>query len=162
MFIKQFIAHKKMFTFIMKIKNFLLILSLIFFMTFIIYTFKKPFIKIQNKEKDYLNQNYSRDLEEKNEYDTYIILYFKQNCSYSSGFYNYYRNGISFIINRENNTKIKRNELLMINKDFGIEIHFNVYVENLNNFFSRSIDYNMVYLESIDFSNFDSSLVTNM
>ena len=111
---------------------------------------------IRNKQ-----ENLQRGLAKLEEYDTYIILYFKEDCNYSEGFKNEYRNNISFIIERENNTKLNSEETLFINKNFGIEIHFNSIINNLNYFFSRNYDENMKYLISIDFSNFDSSLITN-
>ena len=36
-----------------------------------------------------------------NQYDSYMVLYFKEDCNYSKGFKNNYRKNISFIINRE-------------------------------------------------------------
>ena len=49
-----------------------------------------------------VNSQIPRNLEN----DNYILLYFNQDCSYSSGFVNEYRNEIDFIIN-ENNKNIK-------------------------------------------------------
>ena len=113
------------------------------------------------KEEPY--ENISRYLEEKDEYDNFIVLYFKEDCEYSEGFKNKYREDISFIINRENNnTKIDSGERLIINKNFGIEIHFNKSIKNLQYFFDYYEDNNMKYVISIDFSNFNSSSVTNM
>ena len=81
------------------------------------------------KEEPY--ENIKRYLEEKDEYDNFIVLYFKENCNYSEGFRNKYRKDISFIINRENNnTKIDSGERLIINKNYGIEIHFNKSIKN--------------------------------
>ena len=77
------------------------------------------------------------------------------------GFQNDYRNDLSFIINKENKEKLTGEDELIIHKDFGIEIHFNTAVKNLEFFFDTDFDENMNLLISIDFSNFDSSLVTN-
>ena len=111
------------------------------------------------KEEPY--ENIKRYLE-KDENDNFIVLYFKQNCNYSEGFKKH-RKGISFIINRENNnTKINSGERLIINKNFGVEIHFNKRITNLRRFFNFDFDNNMKYVISIDFSNFDTSSVTDM
>ena len=77
------------------------------------------------------------------------------------GFQNDYRNDLSFIINKENKEKLTGEDELIIHKDFGIEIHFNTAVKNLEFFFDTDFDENMNLLISIDFSFFFSSLVTN-
>ena len=82
-----------------------------------------------------LNENIDRNLDEVDEYNTYMVLYFKEDCNYSEGFNNGFRNDISFIINAENNTKLSSTEQLIIHKNFGIEIHFNRTVQNFGNFF---------------------------
>ena len=97
-----------------------------------------------------------------NQYDSYMVLYFKEDCNYSKGFKNNYRKNISFIINRENDYNLTSEETLIIHKGFGIEIHFNSSIRDLGYFFHRYSDNNLVYLESIDSNNFDLSLVTNM
>ena len=97
-----------------------------------------------------------------NQYDSYMVLYFKEDCNYSKGFKNNYRKNISFIINRENDYNLTSEETLIIHKGFGIEIHFNSSVRDLGYFFHRYSDNNMEHLESIDLDNFDLSLVTNM
>ena len=103
-----------------------------------------------------------RDMEEINQYDSYMILYFRKDCKYTKDFKNNYRKNINFIINRENGNKLTSEETLIIHKGFGIEIHFNSSVKDLQYFFDRFSDNNIIYLESIDLDNFDSSLVTNM
>ena len=96
------------------------------------------------------------------EYDTYIVLYFKEDCSYSEGFKNNYRSNISYILNRENNNKLTSEETLIIRKEIGIEIHLNSPIMRLDTFFSSPFDANMEYLLSVDLSNLNTSLVTNM
>ena len=147
----------------MELKRFTLIFSLMVLMNTSIYINGKPLFKFMKKKKyDGRKEDiYKRGLAKLEEYDTYIILYYKEDCNYSEGFKNEYRNNISFIIQRENNTKFTDEETLVINKNFGVEIHFNTIISNLNYFFSRNVDENMKYLISIDFSNFDSSLITN-
>ena len=109
-----------------------------------------------------MESNISRNMEEQNEYDTFMILFFKEDCHYVEGFKNDFRNDISFILNRKTNDKLNPEEKLYIDRDFGIEIHFNKAVNNLYSFFHSYFDENMIYLEYIDFSNFDSSSVTDM
>ena len=70
-------------------------------------------------------------MEEQKEYDSYMLLYFKEDCNYSRGFKNEYRNNISFIINRKNNSKLKSEDELIISKDICIEIHFDKNINNL-------------------------------
>ena len=144
--------------------NILLLLSLILSLASLSYVlrqfltqFKKRKIRIVNLDKNNL-----RNLEMANKYDNYVVLFFKEDCNYSKGFKNDYRNEISFIVNRKNNAKLTSEEALIINKDFGIEIHFNKTINNLQYFFSADIDKNMKYLLSINFSKFDSSLITNI
>ena len=145
----------------MKFRFLALIFSFMILLGSMAYLFGKPFVKLKRKKTDIGNAKEvrQRSLEEKDEYDSYIILYFKENCIYSEVFKNDYRNDISFIFQRQNNTKFQRNETLNISKEFGIEIHFEKAVNSMENFFSRTYDQNMAYLISIDFSNFDSSLV---
>ena len=108
-----------------------------------------------------LEENTKRNLEGDNANDNYMLIYFKEDCNYQK-FSNIYRTEISFIINKENNENLTSKEILTIHKGFGIEIHFNKAIRNLEYFFSRGLDENMQYLASIDLTNFDSSLITNM
>ena len=143
---------------------FILFFVFLIFINFTDFIFGTPLSTISTTQYD-LNENPEKiplDLEEEDEYDTYISLYFKGDCEYPRGFKNEYRESISYIINRENNVRLIKEEALMIHKGFEVEIHFNNIVRNLENFFSREIDENMEYLVRIDFDNFDSSLVTNM
>ena len=94
------------------------------------------------------------------ETDNYIVLYFEQDCSYSSGFVNGYRNDIDFIINK--NKKYTKEEPFDVTKDYGIEIHFNKAINSLNSFFNEYNDGNMLYLMSVDFTNFNSISITEM
>ena len=112
----------------------------------------------------YLNNNnkfFARNLDESNTNDSYIVIYFNDDCNYKE-FYNIYRRNITYIINKETNTKLTSRTALDIHKGFGIEIHFDIIVKNLEYFFSRGLDKNMQYLISVDFTKFDSSLVTKM
>ena len=112
----------------------------------------------------YINKNSNyviRNLEETIRNDSYMIIYFKKDCEYR-GFYNMYRRNISYIINQENNVKLTSKTAFNIIKEFGIEIHFETEVKSLEYFFSKGLDKNMEYLISVDFTKFDSSLVTRM
>ena len=112
----------------------------------------------------YLNNNnkfFARNLDESNTNDSYIVIYFNDDCNYKE-FYNIYRRNITYIINKETNTKLTSRTALDIHKGFGIEIHFDIIIKNLEYFFSRGLDKNMQYLISVDFTKFDSSLVTKM
>ena len=51
---------------------------------------------------------------------------------------------------------------LTIQADSEVEIHFMSHIDDLQKFFSQEIDNNMGNLQSIDFTHFDSSMVTNM
>ena len=149
---------------LIKIKRIFLICSILLIISFIFLIFRK-YNKQYHKEKytqRRLNKYFKKHLEEVNEYNTYIILYFKEDCNYPEGFKNKNRKDISFIINTENNIKLRGDEALIINNKFMIEIHFNKIVTNLEGFFSALGDKNMEYLLSIDFSHFDTSFVTNM
>ena len=122
------------------------------------------FVGYPSKSKNIRNSNQLslRDLEDSDYFDNYISIYFSQNCNYSNGFKNDYRGDISFIINRENNVNLTSDKALYLHKDFKIEIHFSKKIKKLNYFFYALFDPNMKFLKSIDFSNFDSSLVSNM
>ena len=109
-----------------------------------------------------MENNDSKNFRELQEYDTYITLFFKEDCYYPYGFAYYYRNGISSIINTQDGTTYGSYDSLTINKDYAIEIHFGQQVTDLNYFFSSNNDGNMIYLVSIDFSNFDSSSLSNI
>ena len=120
----------------------------------------KSLQNLQKNETEKRNKpkNNPSNLRKLNDYDTYILIYFKEDVTYSSGFYNDYRGDINFIINTKNNTKkLNKEDALNINKNYGIEIHFGSKVTNINGFFSKEYDENMQYLISVDFSNFDSS-----
>ena len=137
-------------------------LALIFYFLILIDSAKNIFgMKIPKFSKKKYNienikENSPRYLQEQNTFDSYMILYFTDNCNYPKGFKNEYRNGIFL---RQNGYNLSIEDELSINKGFGIEIHFNSNITNLNNFFSSSSDDNMNFLMSVDLSNFDSSLV---
>ena len=77
-----------------------------------------------------LEENTKRNLEGANGSDNYMLIYFNEDCYYQQ-FSNIYRTEISFIINKENNANLTSKETLIIQKRFGIEIHFNKAIRNL-------------------------------
>ena len=138
--------------------NWIYLLLIIFGnLNFIFGTELSQFKNIRNS-----NRLSPRELEDSDYYDNYISIYFGQDCSYSKGFKNDHRKDISFIINGEINTNLTSEEALAIHKDIKVEIHFNKRIKELCCFFSSYFDDNMKFLKLIDFSHFDSSLVTNM
>ena len=149
-------------------KNFSLMnqrkISLIF--SFVILLYSTGFVSGQNLTKLKDDEIGIGNLEEKNqrslEYDTYMILYFKEKCTYSGGFQNDYRKGISYIFNTENEAILTSKQYLYLYKDSRIDIHFNETVKSLEKFFDYNSDLNVKYLITIDLSHFDTSSVTNM
>ena len=143
----------------MKLIIIIIICSIILFISF-----DETFFENVSKKINYRNleQILIRNIQEISQYDSYMILYFKEDCNYSEGFKNNNRKNISFIINRENGHELTSEETLNIHKGFGIEIHFNFPIRSLQFFFDRNTDNNIKYLKSINFDNFDTSLVTNM
>jgi surface protein len=102
-------------------------------------------------------------LQEIFENDNSIIIYFNQYYDYTYVFHNYHRYNKYFIINQKNNNKkFTSKELLPLNKEFGIEIHFNSTITSLISFFANDIDKNMENLVFIDFTNFNSILVSDI
>ena len=94
------------------------------------------------------------------ESDNYIVLYFNHDCTYENGFKKGFRNDINFI--NYNNETIIDTVALNILAGTKLEIHFKSTITNMENFFSREEDDNMIYVISIDLSHFKSSSVVNM
>ena len=101
---------------------------------------------VVKEKQEESKENLPRELKTKIEYDTYMILYYKNMCVYLRGFKNNYRKSISYIIQKSNNKKLTTDNMLITSKNYGIEIHFNQPVRNLEYFFSRTYDENMAYL----------------
>ena len=125
-------------------------------------TFQKSLKNIKLKELNVGNFHEETPRHLDVEFDNFMILYYKEDCNYYQGFKNKFRNNISFIINRENNNNLTNEEELIIHKNFGIEIHFNQKVTNVERFFDANTDSNIEYLISVDLSHFDTSLITYM
>ena len=95
------------------------------------FNFRKDLIKFKMKDNNSVDNKFLRNLEN----DNYIVIYFNQDCYYSSGFQNIKRDNIDFIINEENkNNKYTSSQALYIHKGFKIEIHFKIEISDLNFF----------------------------
>ena len=92
----------------------------------------------------------------------YISVFYGTEISsiaYENGFANSRRNNISFI--ESGDFKYNATEKFSIKGGSEIKIHFSTCNISFDNFFSYSFDGNAENIESIDFSNFDLSLVTS-
>ena len=97
----------------------------------------------------------------------YIIVYYGNDVVYKNGFsfneeedLNKYRKDIEFI-NIENNTFYSSN-YLEIKAGSKVEINLLPSIESLAHFFDSNYDINMKNIVSIDFTNFNSSLIKEM
>ena len=87
----------------------------------------------------------------------YIIVNFNRDCTYTNGFENDYRPNIySVFLDGEEKD---RNEQLDIKKGSKLVIHFTAPLTDFSNFFSSEYDSNVKNIISMDFSNFNSSLI---
>ena len=87
----------------------------------------------------------------------YIIVNFNRDCTYTNGFENDYRPNIySVFLDGEEKD---RNEQLDIKKGSKLVIHFTAPLTDFSNFFSSQYDSNVKNIISMDFSNFNSSLI---
>ena len=98
--------------------------------------------------------------------NNYISIYYSQNVDYEKGFQynknniNGYRESINFIKNGENKI-ITPSEQLEIKSNSKIEIHLYNSIKSLAHFFNSDDDKTKNII-SIDFSHFDSSLITDI
>ena len=119
-------------------------------------------IKINNNNI-YKCCDFNVELESCKSDHNYIKVQFKLEGSeiieYKEGFGNQ-REGIELILKGE--TIIYPNEELTIKGNEEIEIYFVKNITSLENMFNSSIDNNVSYIISIDFPNFDGSVLTNM
>ena len=100
-----------------------------------------------------------RKLEKKK---NFIRVKYKDETEYPEGFENQYRQGIDHI--EKGNKSIGANESLTIGANETIEIYFSEPIKSLSNFFRDITSYNKgdpnsENIISVDFSNFDSSMV---
>ena len=99
------------------------------------------------------------------DYTSFIKIRYKESAEYTSGFGNTYRNGIlnikkgDAVFQATDNFTVKPNEI--------IEVYFSNPIQNLSNFFAykndtKEGDTNNEKILSVDFSNFDSSLIEDI
>ena len=105
------------------------------------------------------------DMEEKIcKSDNYIILNFNETSdfSYDYGFIvgSDFRKKVSFI--KKDKVMFASEEKLEIKENTKIEVHIFDYSTSLEKFFSKEFDDKVEYIKSIDFSNYNTSLITNM
>ena len=95
----------------------------------------------------------------------FVIVYYKNDITYENGFQkinnqiNNFRKDISFI--RTEDGQIKTSGF-SISSGIKIEIHLSFFTKSLSHFFDTEYDTNAENLAFVDFSNFDSSLITDM
>ena len=70
------------------------------------------------------------------------------------------RAGLRFI--EYDNKNYIKNEKLVINANTEIKIYISSDITNLESYFDSEIDTNVVNIISVDLSNFNSSLITNL
>ena len=98
--------------------------------------------------------------------ENYITIQYNKNITYENGFqinkedFPEYRKDIIFIKNEEN--IINPTGKLEIKSNSKIEIHLDNSIQSLASFFNSSYDNFAKNIISIDFSHFDSSLITDM
>ena len=129
------------------------------------HTIGKNFTKLKMKHKENINNKILRNLENdednnNDDIDNYISIYFNKDCTYPYGFENDYREGIDYIFTEGQQFSSKH--IFNIHKGEKVEIHFELEVNNLGSFFDDDNDENMKYITYVDFTHFNSNLVTNM
>ena len=91
-----------------------------------------------------------------------ITIFYSEDTQYTSGFKNNYRKGISFIIGKDHNKKIKPTDALSIAKGNKIELYFEDNIKYFEKFFDSTNDKNVKNIKYIDLSHFDTKLITDM
>ncbi len=87
----------------------------------------------------------------------YILVNFNKKCTYVNGFKNNYRPNIYSIV--LDGVEREKNEQLDVKKGSKMKIHFTAPLTDFSNFFSSQYDTNVKNIISMDFSNFNSSLI---
>ena len=108
-----------------------------------------------NFEKTLLN-NRKRKLQE----DNYIIVIYNEDVEYSSGFQNSERTSINYI--SYNGMDYTPTLPLSIIANQEIKIYMNEDTTSLEGFFDYDSDSNAEKIKSVDFSHFNSYLITNL
>ena len=88
----------------------------------------------------------------------YITVNYIKGCTYEEGFENKYRPNIEKIV--LNGVEKNKDDPLDINMGSEILIYFTEPPTNIDNFFSSVYDKNVDKIGSIDFSHFNSSIIT--
>ena len=94
----------------------------------------------------------------------FITIFYGKESDYINGFKNEYRKDedIDFIIGSNHNKKYSASDKLSLLDGGNIQIYFKQPLESIEQYFSVVYDLNMDNIISVDFSNFDSSLLTDM
>ena len=140
----------------MKLKNITFILIFILLLVHIDNIPKEISINI-SKEYAIINEYTPRKLQNKENYIS--ILYRQIEFEYINGFGNDYRYNINFI--ESGDFKYNITEKFKIKGGSKIKIYFTTIITSFEHFFSSRFDRNVENIESIDFSNFDLSLITS-
>ena len=107
------------------------------------------------------NKRNKRELDES--VDNYVIIQFKEKVTFDSNnqlFMEDYRNSISSI--KKGSETISNINDFTVEANTKLEIHFNKKFDSLSNFFNAQETGNFQNMISVDFPNFDTSLVTTM
>ena len=143
----------------MNIRNFVE-LNLVFILLISVLAESSPKgIKFGTKSEN----NIPRNLENLN----FIKVKYKENAEYPSGFGNTFRNDSNLIKIKLGENVYELNETLTIQANETIEIHFSNPIQSLKNFFGYISNFNQGdenhnKIISVDFTNFDSSSITEM
>ena len=95
--------------------------------------------------------------------NNYMTVKYKDKVEYTKGFINdgiANRNEISFIINQD--LLFRKNETFIIEANNSIDIYFKKSITGLQSFFSVDFDINSKNITYVDFTHFNSSLLTNI
>ena len=103
--------------------------------------------------------NYNDD-NSKCEFPNYMIIKYSDEVQYLDGFQINPRTYIRFI--EYGNKYYRGNEALSISAGTEIKVYFLPDITSLESFFDNEIDLNVIKILSVDLSNFNSSLITNL
>ena len=142
----------------MKLKSVIFIIAFILLLDFVNNIPGEESRNITNEVSIITNENEPMKTEKAENYILVLYGTGKSSIEYENGFANVKRNGISFI--ESGDFKFNATEKFTIKGGSEIKIHFSTSNIPFESFFSFQFDENVVNIESIDFSNFDLSLVT--
>ena len=114
-------------------------------------------------DNDYSKGTYQNNRKRKLAGDNYIIVYYKVAVTYNNGFVNNVESRKNVIKEiKYKGTSYSSSQMIAIEENSSIEIHFSSSINDLSSFFRSSYDSNSHDIISIDFSHFDSSGVATM